>query len=654
MSDHRSPDRDHPRLRRWLSAGPPSPQSPGPPRPRRALRAAAALFAIAVVAMLGPGALPARAASGPTYVAITFDNQWANQMTAAAALDAHHMPGTFYVISGWIGLPGFMTLSDLNTLAANGHEIGGKTVSNASLLKETDPNEAAREVCEGRNNLTALGFRVTSFAYPFAEYSAADEPIVQQCGFNSARGVGDLAETIPNGCTFPDCPYAESVPPADPYSIRTPSDGETSTTLAELESSVTNAENNGGGFLAFSFHQICDTTTAGCDPTYSVSPSFFNSFLDWLATQTANGVQVKTVDQVMGGPVQPLVNPTLVPPAAIGTNAVVNPTLTIADPNAATQPQCWTSTGYGTNSPTFRWSKTGGQGGGGQETITMRSLTSGDAKLVNRFDLGQCAPTIVPGHRYQLSVWYKSTVPVYFTVYGRSAQGTWSYWTGSSSFSFATASGWTLATWLTPPVPNTIQAISSGMTIDRTGTLSTSNYSTVDIGTGPPPAAAVGVNAIVNPNLTTPNGPRTGPMCFSQAGFGTNTAKFAWSATGGHVGGQETVTVSNWSSGDAKLVPTMDDGNCAPTVTAGFKYQMSVYYKSTKPVFFTLYSRDTAGNWGYWTQSPTFPATGAWTLATWTSPDVPSTTNGASFAMTLAANGTLSTSSYSLVNTGTS
>ncbi len=183
---------------------------------------------------------PAVAAATPTVVSLTFDNAWENQMTAASDMQASGLTGTFYVPTGFIGLPGYMSMADLNTLKANGDEIGGKTVDNSDMTALTQSatasgmNEAEREMCEGRNVLLADGFDVTDFAYPFSDYIPADEPLAQDCGFNSARGVGSLADAQPNGCTFPDCPYAETIPPADPFSIRTPDDAEVTTTLAAL------------------------------------------------------------------------------------------------------------------------------------------------------------------------------------------------------------------------------------------------------------------------------------------------------------------------------------------------------------------------------------------------------------------------------------
>jgi peptidoglycan/xylan/chitin deacetylase (PgdA/CDA1 family) len=454
-----------------------------------AAAASAALLAIALAACTrpasparGPAAVPrpaVRAASfppiekGDTVVSITFDNNWKSQMTAAADLKAHGMAGTFYIISGWVGGSSFMSLPDLRALAADGNEIGGKTVSDADLPQLTDA-EAKREICLGRDALLADGFQVTDFAYPFAKLNAEDETLVRQCGFSSGRGVGDVEDPVPGGCHYPSCAYAESIPPADPYHIITPSDGRSSTTLSSLEQTVTNAETHGGGWLVFSFHQICDTSSPGCGPVYSFPPARFNDFLTWLQGQEANGVLVRTVRQVIGGSVQPPVHAPAATASPPGSNALVNPDLRTASPADPSRPQCWTPARYGTNSAAFSWRPDGGPGGSGEETITMRDLRSGDAKLVTTFDLGQCAPTVKSGRPCRLSVSYTSSVPVFLTVYWRSGNGTWSEWTRSPSF--PPSARWRRAAWLTLPVPAGIRALSFGMTIASNGTLSTTDY----------------------------------------------------------------------------------------------------------------------------------------------------------------------------------
>jgi Polysaccharide deacetylase len=728
----------------------------------------AVIAALAVIAAAITGALlaaaPATAATPTTVVSLTFDNGWENQMTAATDLQASGLHGTFYIPSGFVGLAGYMSWDDVATLNSNGDEIGGKTVNNADLTALTQSGtasglaEAQREICEGRNILLAKGYNVTDFAYPFADFLPADEPLAQACGFNSGRGVGSLADAQPKGCTFPDCPYAETIPPTDAYSIRTPDDAEVTTTAAELETDVTNAENNGGGLQAFSFHQICDVSTPGCDPIFSFPPDQFNAFAQWLAgQQTAGNISVETMQQVIGGATQPAVTSYPgVAAAGIGVNAAPNAnldngititgspstlsstvdtpvtysvtvseggaspsgTVLISDGNANTcsitsltagsgscvidepatitpdtatatysgdanypgtlptltgsvtevvapaapaaappsTPECWSPESFGSNTPSFSWSPTGGAQGGGVQTINLSNVQGApneDANVVTSFDLGQCAPTATVGDSYQVSMYYKSSAPVFFNMFGRSpVDGTWSYWTGSPTF--PATSTWTLATWLTPAVPSTVSALSYGMTINENGTLSTSNYSLVDEGAGVPPAGPDGSNLLNNPNLTTADGTGTNPACWMPAGFGTNSPTFTWSPTGGQTGGEETINMANWTDGDAKLITTFDNGNCAPTVKVGDTYTASVYYESDSPVFITLYSRDTSGVWGYWTQTPVFAPASTWTLATFTTPAVPAGVNGASFGMTLAGNGNLSTSSYSLVdNNGT-
>jgi hypothetical protein len=59
---------------------------------------------------------------------------------------------------------------------------------------------------------------------------------------------------------------------------------------------ITQVENNGGGWVIFVFHHVCDS----CDQ-YAVKPDVFSQFAQWLGAQQSNGLVVKTVGEVMGG-----------------------------------------------------------------------------------------------------------------------------------------------------------------------------------------------------------------------------------------------------------------------------------------------------------------------------------------------------------------
>ena len=107
--------------------------------------------------------------------------------------------------------------------------------------------------------------------------------------------------------------------------------------------------------------------------------------------------------------------------------------------------------------------------------------------------------------------------------------------------------------------------------------------------------------------------------------------------------------MTGYSSGDAKLLPTLDLGTCSPTVVPGKTYNLSTWYQSTGITQFALYYRDSTGAWYYWTSSPWVATATAWTQATFTTPAVPANAVGMTFGLGLIANGTLTTDDYSLV-----
>jgi hypothetical protein len=207
-----------------------------------------------------------------------------------------------------------MPWSQIHELANAGNEIGGHTLHHTNLTT-VSTTQATHEVCDDRTNLHNNGFSpVTSFAYPEAASNASSEQIVQSCGYSSARTVGNINSI--DQCT--DCPYAETIPPQDPYYVRTPEGITTSTTLSDLQTYVSNAETHGGGWVVLTFHGICDNR---CTNVNSMSPSIFTAFLDWLQPRSANGTVVRTVGQVMSGTAPPPPGPdTTAPTTTIACN----------------------------------------------------------------------------------------------------------------------------------------------------------------------------------------------------------------------------------------------------------------------------------------------------------------------------------------------
>lgn len=256
-------------------------------RPR--ILTAALATAIASFSLAAPAG-----AAAPTVVTLQFDDGVADQYGALGPLNTHGMHATFYVNSGVIEDAAHMTWSQLGDLYAAGNEIAGHTVTHANVKKlKTGP--ARQEICGDRVTLFEHGFQPVSFAYPFGGIDAGAEAIVAACGYNSGRGVSGVNDRRV---------FAETIPPLDAFATRTPPNPKQNTTLATIEGYVTAAEDNGGGWVQLVFHHLCDQ----CD-AYSITPANFTALLDWLAPRAGTGTTVRTTAEVIGGPVQPAVQP---------------------------------------------------------------------------------------------------------------------------------------------------------------------------------------------------------------------------------------------------------------------------------------------------------------------------------------------------------
>src|SRR4051794_6444017 len=392
--------------------------------------AAALGVAAAVAVTLG---LPSTAhAASATVVSLTFDDGNQDQYdTARPILIAHQMVATFYINSSRVNTSGYLTQAQIAQLAADGNEIAGHTVDHADL--PTLPiDDQKREVCNDRVALLNMGFQVKNLAYPYGDANATTQQVAADCGYNSARTVGGVVS--PGSCN--GCPVAESIPPANAYYTQTPDSVKTSTTLANLQTYVTQAERGGGGWVELVIHHVCN----GCGDDYAVSPATLTAFLDWLAPRSAQGTRVGTVDSIIGGSLKPGVpGPPLPPPA--GGNVVQNPSLESAGSTGV--PTCFQLGGYGTNRYALT-RNTHAHPGSSSEQVAVSSYTSGDRKLVTKQDSSSCATPVTAGHTYHVRAWYKgSWVPamqVKVTLYYRDTSGTWIYWTSGPAL--AAVSAW--------------------------------------------------------------------------------------------------------------------------------------------------------------------------------------------------------------------
>jgi peptidoglycan/xylan/chitin deacetylase (PgdA/CDA1 family) len=415
---------------------------------------------------------PYVAATSPkTVVTFAWGGGLADQIPSLAIFREYGMHATYFVPSGLVctlsqarclrSSP-YLTIADIRAIAAGGNEIGGLSVTHQQLT--TMPvAEAEREVCDDRSNLVRLGLRPTDFAYPFAMVNPAVEALTRACGYNAGLGTG----TLRGAGRCDGCALAETIPPRDPYNVRTPVEVNSVGTLwtpGTYESIVTGARQHGGGWIVFTIHDICATN---CN--LGTTTAILAAVLKWLREQSGRNVVVETMRQVIGGPVRPAVAGPA--PRALPAAGVINADLAQA---TGALPACFQEAAYGGTVASFTYRPGSGPNGSAAETVRVARAGAGDAKLVQTMDLGLCAPSVSPGGSYTAGMWYKANRPARIDIYRRTSLGNWSYWTTSPVFP-ATAS-WRQASWTTPPVPAGTAALSFGLTTNGVGMVTTSDY----------------------------------------------------------------------------------------------------------------------------------------------------------------------------------
>ena len=411
-----------------------------------AILALVASVTVGTRAASGAAAAPA-SAPAPTTISIQFDDG-RGEGEVAAILAKHHMHGTFFINSGQVGSGnGYFTWPQLHALAGAGNEIAGHTLTHRDLAT-LSADEQAREICGDRSNLMAHGFSPVNFAYPFGSYTAKTEQIVQDCGYSSGRAAWGLWGS---GCEDDpaNCPYA--VDPKhldDPWAIPTAEAPIDLTTLHDLQTIVTNAEQHGGGWVQIFFHRIC---ADDCDE-YSYPPDQLDAFLGWLEQRAAHGTVVRTTQDVLGLPLHPAVAAPAPAAPPAGANLVRNPSVDRLGPDGT--PTCWERTGGTT------WTTPAGTRGLAQK-VTNSGAPDGYAALAQPQDQGACSPSVYPGERLTLSFDYRSTTGPRPAVWLRSDLGGWRYW--QSGPALASSSGYSRASWTLPAIPAGVSAVSVGV-----------------------------------------------------------------------------------------------------------------------------------------------------------------------------------------------
>ncbi|MFE0938222.1 galactose oxidase, partial [Streptomyces mutabilis] len=141
--------------------------------------------------------------------------------------------------------------------------------------------------------------------------------------------------------------------------------------------------------------------------------------------------------------------------------------------------------------------------------------------------------------------------------------------------------------------------------------------------TAPEPASAA--NLITNPGFETA-GTGDMPYCWEKSGWGDNDFTFETVADA-HSGDRAMkVELTRRVDGDRKALIT-ESAECAPVVTEGKQYDLSLWYRTTTPdASLTLFRHDATAGWQYWTDLKTLDLAADWTQASVRTPEFPAGT----------------------------
>lgn len=165
------------------------------------------------------------------------------------------------------------------------------------------------------------------------------------------------------------------------------------------------------------------------------------------------------------------------------------------------------------------------------------------------------------------------------------------------------------------------------------------------------PSATAAVNLVKNPSLEIIDGATGFPQCWEKSGYGDN--QYSFTVTGAAHSGSRAIdlTITELNTGDRKAM-MLETPECAPHVTEGHQYDLSVWYTTTQPnTIITVFRHDTVTGWEWWTDLMTLPVTATWQQATVRTPPIPPNTDQITWGVTNYGVGTLVTDDYSMVDT---
>ncbi len=120
----------------------------------------------------------------PPAAALTFDDGGSSALATADALEARGFKGHFFVVTGRVGEPGFLSADGVSQLADRGHLVGSHSHSHPTYMGKLTFEQILHEWTKSRGVLEELlGAAPLTASVPGGFLSAAVVSTAQQAGF---------------------------------------------------------------------------------------------------------------------------------------------------------------------------------------------------------------------------------------------------------------------------------------------------------------------------------------------------------------------------------------------------------------------------------------------------------------------------------------
>jgi len=219
---------------------------------------------------------PVSVSSGKGLVSVTFDDGWANQYdNALPVLKRDGVPGTFYLISGYLNASQYMTVAQAKQVQTAGNEIGSHTINHPNLTTLSGA-ELTAQLADSKTALEANFGPVYDLAYPYGAFNSTVQTEAAKY-YSSARSTN--GGTNPRGSISR---YALTIG----YVFNTTSTDTIKGWIADAQ-----AKN---AWLILCYHGIADGKP---DDTYTTSVADFGTA---MAAIKSSGIQAVTVHEGIG------------------------------------------------------------------------------------------------------------------------------------------------------------------------------------------------------------------------------------------------------------------------------------------------------------------------------------------------------------------